>query len=208
VTAAVSLPPPALEPEHVRRVVQEVLSRPEYDPLRPTLLERVLSWLGDQLGRLLERFAGGAADLAAWLVILAVLAVAVALGLWLLRRLRPDPSVPDPLTGPAMPPEDWAADADRLERAGRWREALRCRYRELIAELAASGVVEEAPGRTTGEYLAQIRNELPEAAGPAAALTEAFEEVWYGNRTAGPEDVAALRADANQVRSRAAAGVR
>jgi hypothetical protein len=207
VTVTVRLPPPAVDPEQVRRVVEEVLSRPEYEPIRPSLVERVGTWFAEMLGRLLESVGGGG-DLVAWIVILLVLGVALGLGGWLVRSLRPDRPLADPLGGPVRKPEDWASDAELSERAGEWREALRCRYRALIAELAAAGLVEETPGRTTGEYLAEIRRELPEAAAPAAALSAAFDAVWYGNAPAGPGEVAALRADADEVRRRAAVDVR
>ena len=200
---AAALPPPTVDPERVRRAVVEVLSRREYDPVRPSLAERVLGWAVEQLGRLLENLGGGA-GLAAWVVILLVLAAVAVLGAWLLRTLRPDRQLADPLTGGfGRGPEDWAADAARHERAGEWREALRCRYRELIAGLARSGLVEEAPGRTTGEYLALIRAELPEAAAPAEALTRAFDAAWYGSAPVGPDEVQTLRADAERVRNAA-----
>ncbi len=201
------LPPPTVDPEHVRRAVAEVLSRPEYAPLQPSFFEQVQRWVLEQLGRALEGFGGMGGRPFAWAVILAMLAVFGAVGVWLLKSLQPDRPLAKPLTGAiGWGPDDWAADAEEHERAGRWREALRSRYRELIAQLAAAGLVEETPGRTTGEYLAAIGASVPPARGPATSLTETFEAVWYGNEPAEQARVARLRADASGVRR--AAGLR
>ncbi|MGH8904819.1 MAG: DUF4129 domain-containing protein [Egibacteraceae bacterium] len=209
---AVRLPPPTVDPEQVRRTVGEVLARPEYRPLRPSLLDRAWGWVLDRIGRLLDALGGTGGDLVAWAVVLAILAVFVAVTVWFLRGVRADPDVVGPVTGAiGRTPADWAAEAAAHEQAGRWREALRCRYRELIAELALAGLVEEMPGRTTGEYLAELRASLPGADPGATALTRAFEAVWYGSMPASGSDVQALRAHADEVRRhaglrRAAAG--
>ncbi|MGH8887134.1 MAG: DUF4129 domain-containing protein [Egibacteraceae bacterium] len=204
ILAAVELPTPTVDPEQVRRTVQEVLARPEYAPIRPSLLDRVWGWALDQVGRLLDALGGAGGSLVAWAVILVVLAVVGVVVVWFLRGVRADPDVADPVTGAiGRTAADWAAEAAGHEQAGRWREALRCRYRELIAELAVAGLVEEAPGRTTGEYLAELRTSLPDADPSATALTRAFEAVWYGRAPAFGRDVQALRAYADDVRRHA-----
>lgn len=202
--AAVPLPPPSADPEQVRRTVEEVLARPEYRPSRPSLLDRAWGWVLDHLGRLLDALGGAGGDLVAWLVVLAILAAFVAVAIWFLRGVRADPDIIDPIAGAiGRTATEWEAEAAAHEQAGRWREALRCRYRELIAELAVAGLVEEAPGRTTGEYLAGLRASLPGADPSATALTRAFEAVWYGSAPASGQDVQELRAYADQVRRRA-----
>ena len=54
-------------------------------------------------------------------------------------------------------PVNWRAEADEHRRDGRFREALRCRYRALVGDLARRGLIDEIPGRTTGEERAQLR---------------------------------------------------
>lgn len=204
ILAAVTLPPPTVDPEQVRRTVDEVLARPEYRPSRPSLLDRVWGWVLDQLGRLLDALGAQGGNLVAWAVVLIILAVFVAVAVWFLRGVRADPDVVDPVTGAiGRTGADWAAEAAGHEHAGRWREALRCRYRGLIAELAVAGLVEEAPGRTTGEYLAELRAGLPGADPGATALTRDFEAVWYGSAPASGQDVQRLRAYADEVRRHA-----
>ena len=62
--------------------------------------------------------------------------------------------------GGARTAAQWRAEAAAHDAAGRWREALRCRYRALVAELAGRGLVEEIPGRTSGEYRIQCGQQL------------------------------------------------
>jgi hypothetical protein len=76
---------------------------------------------------------------------------------------------------------------------------LRARYRALVAELAARGVVDEVPGRTTGEYRAEVIANLPGAAPEFGGATELFEATVYGDRSAGPSDTAELDALADRV---------
>lgn len=195
------LPPPTVDPERVRQTVEEVLSRPEYAPLEPSLLERLQQWLVEQLGRVIDAVGGSAGGVIAWVVVLLGLAIVAAVAARVVRGLRPDRDVGDEAMGmTGRRAADWAADAAGHEEAGRWRDALRCRYRQLVAELAAAGLVEEAPGRTTGEYLAQIRDRLPEANANATAVTRAFEATWYGNAPVTEAEVAAFRQATDEVR--------
>lgn len=118
---------------------------------------------------------------------LVLLAVVLVVGLLLLtrfaRRIRRDPSVDvRSATGPRRGAADWAAEAARHAAAGEWREALRCRYRALVADLAVRGVVEEIPGRTAREYTAQVRDHLPPAGVAFGEASDLFEAAWYGNQ--------------------------
>lgn len=193
VPLTVALPAPAPPPDEVRRIVAEVLSRPEYTEAAPSLVARVRGWLAEQLGRLLEAVVGtGQASLIGSLLLVVAVAVAVVLAVRFARALRRDPdAVAVTADGVGRHPADWAAEADAHEAAGRYREAVRCRYRHVIAVLAAAGVVDEAPGRTTGEYLAQALDRRPDAGDDLTAVTRAFEAAWYGHA---PVDAAALEA--------------
>ena len=175
----------------MRDVTREVLARAEFQPSQPTFLDRVLDAFSDLLGRVFEALAGGGQGSIVGTVIVVIvvglLAVATA---WFLRNVRRDPAqriAVDAAIG--RTPADWLGDAEIAERAGAWREALRCRYRALLAELAAEGLVEEVAGRTTGEYLAAVRQDVPDAAGPFAQATRAFEVAWYGAGSTTRDDV-------------------
>jgi hypothetical protein len=70
---------------------------------------------------------------------------------------------------------------------------VRCRYRALVAELAARGLVDEVPGRTAGEYRGEVRRNLPDAAGDFAGATELFELAWYGRGDTDAQQASRLR---------------
>lgn len=200
VDLTVALPPPAAGPDVVRRVVAEVLARPEYAEATPSVTARIREWLAEQLGRLLEAVLDtGQASLLGSVLLVAAVLVAVVLAVRFARSVRQDPGTAvATAAGIGRAPADWVAEADEHERAGRYREAVRCRYRALVATLAAAGVVDEAPGRTAGEYLAQARRRRPETGEEVAAVTAVFEAAWYGHA---PVD----RATCDQVRDRATA---
>lgn len=202
----VSLGEAALDAETIRRTAEQVLSRPEYRVPGPSLRERVIDWLSEQIGRLLLAAGDGPGSLLAGLGLLLLVAAVALLAVRFARTLRHDPSRQVVVSGPAgRRAQDWAADAAAHEAAGRWREALRCRYRELLAGLADAGLVTEVPGRTTGEYAAAVAAALPAAREPFGRLSRVFEEVWYGGRPAGPDALGAAAAAARTVR--AAAGL-
>ena len=77
-------------------------------------------------------------------------------------------------------PVNWRAEADQHRLAGRYRDALRCRYRALVGDLARRGVIDEVPGRTTGEERAQLATVTPAASSPFNAAADLFDGAWYG----------------------------
>lgn len=85
-------------------------------------------------------------------------------------------------------PVNWRAEAEEHRRAGRYRDALRCRYRALVGDLARRGLIDEIPGRTTGEERAQLRTVTPTAGPPFNAAADLFDGAWYGNRDVGADD--------------------
>src|SRR3546814_15185458 len=86
--------------------------------------------------------------------------------------------------------------ADELEAAGRWKEALRCRHRALVADLVRRGVIPDQAGRTAREYAADVALGLPHAAAPMTDATDLFEAAWSGDVPTGAEESAGFRAHA------------
>jgi hypothetical protein len=78
-------------------------------------------------------------------------------------------------------PLDWRADAERHRRDGRHRDAVRCRYRALVGDLARLGLIDEIPGRTTGEERRQLHEVAPAAASPFDTAADLFDGAWYGH---------------------------
>jgi hypothetical protein len=78
-------------------------------------------------------------------------------------------------------PADWRREADTHRREGRFRDALRCRYRALVGDLARRGLIDEIPGRATGEERAQLRVVRPNASSPFDEAADLFDDAWYGH---------------------------
>lgn len=190
------LPPPAHEPDAVRRAVESVLSRPEFAEHEPGLWDRITGWVGERVFELLELLFGtGQAPTLGTAMLVAALVVGLLLAVWFGRGVRRGGTAGQPVETMAAgrTPDDWLRAAAEAERTGRWREALRCRYRWLVADLDRRGAVEESDGRTSGEYLAEVRERAPSAATPFEQATRTFEAVWYGSADADEEVVTAFR---------------
>lgn len=79
-------------------------------------------------------------------------------------------------------PLNWRSEAEQHRLAGRYRDALRCRYRALVGDLARRGLIDEIPGRTTGEERVQLASVTPAASAPFNAAADLFDDAWYGQR--------------------------
>jgi hypothetical protein len=201
------LPVPTRDPQQVREVVREVLARPEFRPPERSLVERAYDWVLEVIGRLLAALGGSGAGGIVGLILLGL----VLLGVGVLvarfsRGLTPSPEVAAAVPGgQRRSAAEWRAEAEAHERAGAWRDAVRSRYRALVADLAFRGVVEEVPGRTAGEYRRQVGRALPDAASDFAGATELFEVAWYGRSDTGAQQAAHLRNLSDRVLQRARA---
>lgn len=189
------LPPTRVDPERVRVLVEEILARPEYEALAPNPVQRALLAVVEVAGRVLERLYAAAGELSvvgAALVALVAIVVVLLVAAFL-RGVRRERRLAAEVAGGGRTAGEWAAEAEGHEQAQRWRDALRCRYGELIAALAQRGLIDEVPGRTAREYLAAGGAALPAARADLEAVTAAFEAAWYGRRAVTAGDVAALR---------------
>ena len=185
---------PARDPDSIRRAAHDILAQPQFRTVGPSPIDRARHWLGQQVSKLLDATLSGHLSL----IGAAVLVLIVGLLVWLvvrgIRNLRADPAVRGPAVVAARrPPADWLAEAAACEARGDWRAALRARYRALVAELSRRGLVEEIPGRTTGEYRAEVTTNLPGAAADFGGATDLFEAAVYGDRPTGPDETTRIR---------------
>ena len=117
------------------------------------------------------------------------------------KRLRPAAVVDDPIddlgavvaVDRSRDPQQWRVEAEEHRRAGRWRDALRCRYRALVGDLARRGLIDEIPGRTTGEERRQLTEVAADAHDPFTAAADLFDGAWYGAEEVGERDDDAFR---------------
>ena len=107
---------------------------------------------------------------------------------------------------PSKEPRGWRDEADAHRAAGRYQDALRCRYRALVGDLARRGLLREIPGRTTGEERQELR------AGGSAAVpffgeaADLFDAAWYGRVDVDAEDDEHFQRLDREVLARAAPG--
>ena len=85
-------------------------------------------------------------------------------------------------------PTNWRDEAEEHRRAGRYREAMRCRYRALVGDLARRGLIDEIPGRTTGEERTQLHQVQPDAGSPFTSAADLFDGAWYGHHAVDAAD--------------------
>jgi hypothetical protein len=104
-------------------------------------------------------------------------------------------------------PAGWRLEADEHRANGRWRDALRCRYRALVGDLARRGLIDEVPGRTTGEERRQMRIVAPEALPSFGEAADMFDAAWFGRVPVGEADDDRFRQLDAEVLARTGAGV-
>lgn len=190
------LPPPDHDPAQARGAADEILARSEYRwDDGDDVFDRVGEWIGDQLDRLVSPLGlsfGGLPAWAGWLLIALFAALAAVLVYRSRAGWRRDRGVAADggwvvVTGDDDA-VDWQAEVAACEAAGRWREALRARYRVLVGELARRGVIGDLVGRTSGELAADVRLAAPAAAPSFTEATTLFEAAWYGAAPVGPAE--------------------
>jgi hypothetical protein len=170
----------------IRQRAHEIVQRPEFGR-HESLLERITNWIGDLFAKITFGLGGGPGFLGnlvslalfAGIVFVLVLIVRSLLG----RTRRPKRTDDDELCielEEGRDATDWRTAAERFEATGQWREAMRARYRELVRTLIDDRVLDDVPGRTTGEYRGEFVRARPADADSFVELTELFEAVWYG----------------------------
>ena len=181
------------DPDSVRRAAHDILSQAQFRTAGPSLIERARAWLGREIGHALDAALAGHLGVVGVVVLLVIAAATVVVIVRVTRASRHGGALGGARVGPSgRPPQDWLAEAAACEAAGDWAGALRARYRALVAELAGRGVVDEIPGRTTGEYRAEVATNLPTAAADFGGATDLFEASVYG-------DAPVSRGDASHV---------
>lgn len=196
-------PVPVHAGEDVRRIADEVLAGERFAPPPRSFVERFLDWLRDLWDRVFPDadppgFGGsGGGSGGSSLFTVVVLALAVVLVVVVARSLRGTwrrsrrPSAAAPLDVAVQGRRSvaaWDELAARLEAEGRWKDAVRARFASLVERLVERGVVDDAPGRTSGEYRAEVAATRPEAAAAFAVAADLFERAWYGDLPTGPEE--------------------
>lgn len=210
------LRPPDHDPDEVDRLIGDILSRSEFQPAEQSWLrrqwERFVNWLsslGDDSSappEILDAPTGGAegggpGSLVAYLLLALVLALAVWVVIRVVRARRAgrvdddtdDDAGVDVEIEQHRTASDWRSRALAFEADEDWREAVRAWLRWGIRTMVDRGVLEDVPGRTTGEYRRYVRDRYPELEVDFDRASRLFDEVWYADRAASSESVATVR---------------
>jgi hypothetical protein len=167
------------DPGPARSWVERELGR---SPYRQSLVQRFLSWLGDQWQQL-QASALGASPLstAAAALVLVVLVVLLVLVVSRVRRepLRASGRHPVLGQGPVSAQEHRAA-ADLALVAGDLGSAVVEGFRAVAARALERGVLEERPGRTAHELAAELAPVFPGFAAELVDCSALFDRVFYG----------------------------
>ena len=181
--------------DEAAQVARDELAKQVYRDAGPGLVERLVRWLLEQAGRLLDGAAGvspgGYAGLVVVLLLVAAAVVAVRLKVGpLSRRATREEAL---FVGRTRTAAQHRAAADAHAATGAWAEAVRERLRAVVRSLEERAVLDERPGRTADEAAAEAGRALPDCVAGLRAAAVLFDEVWYGGRPAGPASYAALR---------------
>ena len=186
---------PELDPDETRRRADEILAGREYQAPEArdrTLTERIRRWLADRVpewnGPSEGQNRGFSYTVLGVVGAIAVTALVLVLRGSRLQRRAPEADDAEVEVTPLRSPTEWGEEADRCERDGDHRGAVRARFRALTTTLARRDLVGDTPGRTAGELRADVAERAPGLTGPFDALASLFELVWFGRGHAGPAE--------------------
>lgn len=190
--------------DEAREAAREELSRRAYQEAKPPLLERLVTWVLGKLSELLDR-ASTSVPGGSWGLVLLGLLFALVVAV-VLTRVRPARRVRGAEVfeaGRVLTAEEHRAAADAAAARGDLALAVTERFRALVRELEARGVVDPRPGWTAAEVARAGGSAVPAVAEPLARAAALFDEVRYGGRPATPTtygELVALDAQVTQAR--------
>lgn len=188
-------------PSHsaIENLLDDILSRPEFQDSGPSLLERVLQAIADFFSELFTRLGRYTTQLGVWAYVLLALVFAalifVVVRLILRRRPEARRRTASAAARRERPPTaaELLAKADALAAQGLLREASANLMAALLTRLKEYGFITSEPGRTYRQYLNDLRQaEYPGADG-FAAFTRIYAGWRYGGRNVAPEQYASWR---------------
>jgi hypothetical protein len=178
---ALDQPANTSDPATAQQRLHDVLAMQRYDALHrpPSLLEKFLQWVRDQIDQLLRfLFGGGGASAPAWFFYVVGAAVLGAVAVIVFRSVRGRFSESLIAHQPAGPraPADYFAEADRLAARGDHVGAIRALCAGVAATLAGEHTWEGSP--------LTVREIFQRAPDPARLrpLLMPFEAAIYGGR--------------------------
>jgi hypothetical protein len=189
-------PPVDIDRDQAAQEAAKELSKSTYRDSGSSLIgkaiTKVLDWIRDLLDSLTGSSPNGHAGLAMLigLIVLVVLVVLWRAGVLRTSRRAPSQAVFD--TARTRSAAEYRAQAEREAGSGDFALAIRSRFRACVAELTERTVLDERPGRTAYEVVADASRVAPVLREPLQPAALVFTEVVYGNRPGTPERYAAV----------------
>ncbi|MBN3930240.1 DUF4129 domain-containing protein [Streptomyces verrucosisporus] len=171
-----------------REAAEDELSKPMYHENDPSLLRRLLDWVWERIGDLLDTAAGatpgGRVGLAAVALLVVLLLAGLRLRMGALRRAPGSARFGELFDDRPRSADEHRAAAERYASAARWSEALQERMRALVRSLEERALLDPRPGRTADEAASEAARVLPDHTTALYAAALAFDEVTYAGRPA------------------------
>lgn len=188
-------PPVTVGRVPAREAAERELSKPMYTEHEPGLFRRIIDWIWDRIGDVLDAAAGAAPGGWVGLTVLAVLAVLLVIAV----RLRLGALRTAPTTGSALFEDrplsaaEHRSAAEAHAAAQRWTPALQERMRAVVRSLEERALLDPRPGRTADEVAAEAGRVLPAHAAALRSAARAFDEATYAGRPADAAGYARLQ---------------
>lgn len=188
--------PSTVTRDGARQAAKDELAKRGYHTDDPSAVERAAKWIVDKLAHWLDVAAQHSPGNNMGLLVVVVVVVAiVAIVAVRIGGVRRTTKLDQPLLGASI---ETATDHRRRAQAyaaqEQWAQAVREWLRAVARELEERGVLDPRPGRTAAELCTETAVELPALSADLRQATSTFDAIWYGGRTAKPDDEALLRA--------------
>jgi hypothetical protein len=185
--AGTDAPPLVPDAPTARRWAVDELSKGDYGQQHASLLRRLWDWFTHLFsGTDVHGLPAGWAAVGVVALVLVVAAVALLIAGPVRRTARARASH-------LVHADDARSAADEAAAAGDWNRAVVERFRALVRSLEERAVLDEQAGRTADEAARAAGAALPACADDLGAAARWFDDVLYGDATAGPDADAFVR---------------
>lgn len=171
-----------IDRDAAHRAAQDELNKAIYS--KGSAREHFVDWLNDLIYRLLQKTSTIPGGWITATVLFILLAIAVIVGIYVLRRtMRTRRGSDHSLFEAAqLTAAQHRATAENYAAQGDWAAAIRHRLRAVARQLEETRVLTPAPGRTANELARDAGAALPHLAGELAQAATAFNDVTYGEQ--------------------------
>jgi hypothetical protein len=160
-----------------------------------SLLQKAIDWIYEWLAEAQNTLSGVDGRMAALVLgaVLVIGALVVRAVVGPVRRARRERTSTEVFVDDARTAAEMRASADAAAAAGRWNDAVLDRFRAILRSLEERAILAERPGWTADEATAEAAAALPPCAADLRDASRLFDDVCYGDRSAGQQEEAWLR---------------